>query len=246
MPVQFHNFAYSFSGPKGKPVFVPTPEGREIGHKVKTLVEENYEFDAFYTHFRPGGHVRALHAHRQHAVFAKLDLKDFFYTIGRNRVDKALKACGVRHHAHFAKWSTVKSPSGEGGYVLPYGFVQSPILASLVLSQSAVGRFLAEASQQVLVTVYLDDIAFSADDAGLVSEVFAAALSVVDEAGFMLNTAKVAAPSEAIEVFNCGLKVGQTSVLEVRRDAFYAEARSEESADAFERYCEVVEAGNTR
>ena len=63
-------------------------------------------------------------------------LKDFFYTVRRNRVDRALRACGVRQHVHFAKWSTVKDPQGGGGYVLPYGFVQSPLLASLVLAES--------------------------------------------------------------------------------------------------------------
>jgi hypothetical protein len=51
MPVQFRNFDFSYIGPKGKPVFVPTDEGREIGQTVKALVEERYEFAPFYTHF---------------------------------------------------------------------------------------------------------------------------------------------------------------------------------------------------
>jgi hypothetical protein len=188
--------------------------------------------------------VQALHEHRAHSVFAKLDLKDFFYSVRRNRVDRALRDCGVRKHAHFAKWSTVKSPLEQGGYVLPYGFVQSPLLASLVLSESALGRCLAENAQRLCLTVYLDDIAVSGNDARLVGEAFETLLACVDEAGFVLNSAKVAAPASAIELFNCGLRAGRTEVLLVRREAFYSEARSEKSSAAFERYCASVEAGN--
>src|SRR5690606_5864376 len=129
MPVRFHNFDYSYPR-KGKPVFVPSPRGKQIGYDIKGQVEKAYAFDSFVYHFRPGGHVVALHAHRNRAVVSRIDIDSFFYGIGRNRVVRALHGIGIARANHYARWSTVKNPYAEPSYALPYGFVQSPILAS--------------------------------------------------------------------------------------------------------------------
>jgi hypothetical protein len=50
---------------------------------------------------------------------------------------------------------------GCGGYVAPYRFVQSPILATLVLSTSAVGEYLRSLGQDITVFVYMDDVCLS-------------------------------------------------------------------------------------
>ena len=89
MAVTFQNYAYSFVR-DGKPIFVPTDRGRRIGEDVKSQVEVTYPFDQFIYHLRKsGGHVSALHAHRPHEFFARLDISRFFYSIARNRVRRA-------------------------------------------------------------------------------------------------------------------------------------------------------------
>jgi hypothetical protein len=80
-----------------------------------------------------------LRALRRKRSFARLDLENFSYSIGRNRVRHALRTLGIAHSEHYAKWSTVKNPYGNPSYALAYGFVQSPILASPVLDRSALG-----------------------------------------------------------------------------------------------------------
>jgi hypothetical protein len=245
MPVAFHNFQFSYENEKGKPIFVPSDEGRAIGKQIKALVEAGYEFDPFYRHFAAGGHVGALHAHRHHSGFARVDLKNFFYSIERSRVQRALRACGVKRHQYFAKWSTVKNPYVGAGYVLPYGFVQSPILASLVLSRSPLGDVLRAISDDVTVTVYLDDIAISSDDPERLSSCFDRIMATIEPAGFEVNGAKVAAPAADMTLFNCEVSTGRIAVSDERRTEFYSLPRSPESADAFERYCASVAEGNT-
>ena len=164
MTVAFENFAYSFTNDKGKPVFVPTDRARRVADELMGLVKERVTFDSHYYHFSKGAHVAALHAHRDNRYFARLDLKNYFYSVGRNRVKAALKEIGVPRAEHFAKWSSVRNPYENPRYALPYGFPQSPLLATLVMSQSALGGAIAALPAPVLKSVYLDDIAVSAHD----------------------------------------------------------------------------------
>src|ERR1700710_1474341 len=137
MAVQFQNFAYTYQV-DGKHIFAPNLLGEAIGRDIKQQVEKAYAFDVFVFHLRNGGHVAALHSHRDHAFFARVDIRRFFYSIARNRVQRALMSIGIPRARHYAKWSCVKNPYGDPSYALPYGFVQSPILASLVLMESPV------------------------------------------------------------------------------------------------------------
>ncbi|CAN5297516.1 hypothetical protein BH09PSE2_BH09PSE2_10280 [soil metagenome] len=245
MPVKFENFSYSYTNSKGKPVFVPTPDGRRIGQQVKKLVEHSYTFDRFYRHFQAGAHVAALHGHREHKWFARIDLKNFFYNISRQRVQRVLRGCGISRHEHFAKWSTVKTPvEGGSGYVLPYGFVQSPILASLVLSESDLGRKLRNLPETVVVGVYLDDISVSSDDETLLVETFEQIVALVEPSGFLINLDKTEPPASNISLFNCDLRMGYCSVTNERIAAFAAVTHSDQSEAGFEAYCVSVGRGN--
>lgn len=166
MVVQFQNFDYTYER-DGKPVFAPSGRGRKIGEDIKAKVEEAYYFDDFVYHIKKnGGHVAALHAHRGHQFFARVDIKSFFYSIARNSVQRALVGIGIPRARHYAKWSCVKNPYGAPSYALPCGFVQSPILATLVLMGSKVGKYLRDvyAVGVVTISVYMDDISFSSDD----------------------------------------------------------------------------------
>ena len=245
MPVHYWNFEYCYPNSRGKPVFAPTDKGKAVGYKLKALVEERVAFDPFYYHLREGGHVAALHAHRPQRFFARVDIERFFYSVSKNRVASALHDIGIPSIHRFAKWSTVKNPYGDPPYSLPYGFVQSPILASLVLQSSAVGQFLRSIRSEVAVSVYVDDIAVSGDDPDRLDAIFKKLLENLDKANFAVNAKKTTATSAALELFNCDLRHLHSAVTTDRKADFYATGRTGHSAHAFDRYCMTVESGNS-
>jgi hypothetical protein len=246
MPVQFQNYAYRYEQ-NGRQIFVPSDLGERIGEDIKAQVESAYPFDHFIYHLRrQGGHVAALHAHRSHQFFARLDIRRFFYGISRSRVRRALAGIRIGRALHYAKWSCVKNPYGNPAYALPYGFIQSPVLASLVLMQSEVGDFLRAVAGQghVLPTVYMDDISLSSDDFSSLRTVFDQLLVHLDNAGFEVSPNKTRSPAATMDLFNCDLSHGQTRVSDDRINAFLATGPSQVSLGAFLSYCTTVEVGN--
>jgi hypothetical protein len=244
MVLAFENFRYSGKTPKGKPYFVPTDRCRDVGSELMELVRARIKFEHHYYHFSKGAHVAALHSLREHRYFAHIDLKNFFYSVGRNRVKAALKAIGVPRAEHYAKWSTVRNPFGEPRYALPYGFPQSPLLASLVLRGSALGTAIQRLPPEIHRSVYLDDIAISANDMNVLYEAFSSLIASVEAANFVLNDEKASGPAPEVRIFNCDLANGKSTVTASRIAEFYAEDGSDESVAGFERYRESVAAGN--
>jgi hypothetical protein len=246
MPVQFQNFDYQYTR-DGKPVFAPSPLGRRIGKDIKEQVEVAYQFDDFVFHLRDGGHVAALHSHRPHRFFARVDIKRFFYSIARNRVQRALAGIGIGRAKHYAKWSCVKNPYGNPTYALPYGFIQSPILATLVLMESEVGHFLRAVAGDgcVTVSIYVDDVSLSCDDLPKLQETFDALVEHLAQAHFEVSSHKVRKPGPTIDLFNCNLRSGQTEVQPERIKLFESQPRSNASMEAFAHYCLSVEQGNS-
>ncbi|MGY4751423.1 reverse transcriptase domain-containing protein [Pannonibacter sp. Q-1] len=242
----FDNFKYSY-WKNGKPIFAPSERGVEWGEKVKGKVEELYRFDDFVYHFKDGSHVKALHEHRKNSYFCRVDIERFFYSVRRNRLKRVLKDIGIRKAEEFAKWSTVKNPYHEGGYVLPYGFIQSPILATLILTKSAVGGYLRRAnSDGITVSLYMDDICLSSNDAAELGRSFEGLKAAVGEAGFALNGDKTREPARMIDIFNCSLESGSTEVLPERIDEFYSVDRTEASVEGFETYVDIVKSHTWR
>ncbi len=127
MPRAFGNCDYRFDTPKGKPVFVPSAEGRKVGSELKSKIEAVFIPAPYFYHLVTGGHIRALHDHRNNNFFAKIDLENFFYSIGRNRAAHSLQELGFNRaeSKFYSKWSTVRNPYGRPSYSLPYGFIQS-------------------------------------------------------------------------------------------------------------------------
>ncbi|WP_171134950.1 reverse transcriptase domain-containing protein [Ruegeria sp. HKCCD7221] len=243
MPVTFQNYSHSFEL-NGKPVFAPSNLGRRIGNDVKDRVERGYAFDDFYYHLRNGGHVAALHSHRTNQYFCKLDIENFFYSVARNRVVRSLRAISIPRATHYGKWSCVQNPFKEPSYALPYGFVQSPILATLVLSQSALGTALRGVSKHANVAVYVDDISLSSNDLTALETCYDEICGAFDVAGFNVNKAKSVAPCEGLTVFNCSLEHQKTLVEATRIAEFHSVSRSPSSELGFEQYCDSVRAGN--
>lgn len=241
----FKNFKHSY-WQNGKPIFAPSDEGREFGKKIKRKVAKLYKFDHFIFHFKDGTHVKALHLHRPNAFFCRVDIEKFFYSIRRNRVRRALREIGIRKAEEFAKWSTVKDPFAGEGYVLPYGFIQSPILATLVLTTSAVGAYIRALPATVTASVYMDDICLSGNDKEELWDAYRGLKTSLEDAGFAINAAKCRPPAAAIDIFNCSLTNAATEVLPERIEEFYEAERSGASAEAFEIYCDIVKSHTWR
>jgi hypothetical protein len=73
-----HNYDQKFTS-RRKFVFVPNDECNKRGEYLlkwgATLPLPDYFF-----HYRPGGHVDALHQHLENAHFFRIDLRNFFYS----------------------------------------------------------------------------------------------------------------------------------------------------------------------
>jgi hypothetical protein len=244
MSVSFRNYLYTYASKSGKPIFSPNEEGRRIGSEVLSFLEPQFPFDKFMCHLKPGGHVAALHQHRENMFFIRTDLKNFFYSISKNRVSRVLEEAGVARPGYYAQWSCVKNPYSNPRYALPYGFVQSPALATLVLSRSCLGQYLRDISRIATVSVFVDDIAISSNDEGILKNIFTDLTTKISDADFQLNGAKTIAPTSALKLFNCDLEFGRTVVTDARIALFENGQRSNPSKEAFDRYCRVVEIGN--
>jgi Reverse transcriptase (RNA-dependent DNA polymerase) len=223
---------------RGKFIFVPTPECDRRGERLLRL-GEHIELPPYFFHYRRGGHVEALHQHIESRYFFRIDLKNFFYSISRNRVSRILRQSGFHSAREWSEWSTVRNPYNDGPkYVLPIGFKQSPLLASLALWRSAVASSIEEAvSRGVFVSVYFDDLIGSSDNANELRITYSGILEACQQANLVPNEAKLIEPANAIIAFNCHLTHGRAEVTEERIQRFIDEARGPEAETSFIDYC---------
>lgn len=240
----FSNTEQKYQNERGKWVFVPSRNGRAIGRKLIKRVRSKFDIPPFCFHLAKGGHVAALHIHRNQKYFARLDLENFFYSVSRNRIARSLQALEFTDAETMAKWSTVKNPYDGPSYVLPYGFVQSPILATLVMNDTELGRHLRDASNRLVVSVYVDDIGISGNNRQQLEAEYQKLRDYVLNSDFRINEQKSSGPQEVIELFNCELSNLKTIVTPRRIEEFRFTARSELSEESFFRYCASVVEGN--
>ncbi|RYF61168.1 MAG: hypothetical protein EOO27_03170, partial [Comamonadaceae bacterium] len=160
-------WASKFELKPGKWVFVPTAESVAEGKKIKKAIEERWTPPPYYFHLRAGGHVEALRMHLKHTCFARIDIQDFFGSINRTRVTRCLTSkFGYAVARAYANASTVPAPKTTRT-IVPFGFVQSQIVAALCLAESALGVYLDRLASDsaIALTVYVDDIIVSCSDA---------------------------------------------------------------------------------
>ncbi|MFN6509379.1 reverse transcriptase domain-containing protein [Xanthomonas translucens] len=226
---------HRFEVKPGRWVYVPTPLGRATGEKIRSSVSKMWSPPKFYFHLRRGGHVAALRRHLESKHFFRCDLDDFFGRINESRVTRSLKSVFSYVDARkMAKESVVLRP-GTGGTMLPYGYVQSPMLASLALDRSRVGRFLRQcaSSKDLIVSVYMDDIVFSSNDEGRLSAAVAELGQLATDAGLPLSPGKTVGPATEVTAFNVDLSHGSLAVTQERLERFresYAMAMSSQAA----------------
>lgn len=226
---------------RGKWIYVPNDHCDRRASRILDHFER-VEFPDYFFHYKKGGHVLALHEHLKNDFFFRIDIKNFFYSIARNRVARVFSAFGLKGAPTYAKWSCVATPYKEGPrYVLPIGFRQSPLVASLVLMQSPVASAIERArAAGVVVSVYLDDIIGSHSSEPAITRVYDDIRSACFEANLIPNADKLAPPSRAIVAFNCNLAKGLARVTDERIAKFYADFPSLVSRQSFEAYVAKV------
>src|SRR5687768_13796623 len=158
------NYKFTFRH-KNKNIFVPNDECLRRGKSVIRFCSKKFTLPPYFFHYQPGGHVAALHRHIRNQFFFRIDIENFFYSISRRRVAEALHAMVYRRARDYAKWSCVKNPGGGPAYALPIGFIQSPVLASIVMLRSPLAVAVERANANgVFVSVYFDDFVGSSMD----------------------------------------------------------------------------------
>jgi len=199
-------------------VFEPTEETIQIGNEIKNAVQDKWIVPDNYYHLNLGGHVAALNLHKTDTVFVHLDIKKFFNTINKSRITRSLKYLfDYPTSRNYALLSTVKHPDKSPTiFILPYGFVQSPILASLCLRQSALGIKIENLSKSSLIriSVYMDDIIISGSDESYISVLVSELKLAAEKSGFILH--KEEGPAQEITAFNIRLSNNKTVIIDSR------------------------------
>ena len=220
-------------------VFVPTEEMIQYGLILKQSIEKHWIPPNYYYHLRDGGHVKALKVHIESQFFIFIDIQNFFGSINRSRVTRCIKDCfGYDVAREIAIKSTVKS---QNKFILPFGFVQSPIIASLCLYKSRLGTYLHKLKRKKIanVSVYMDDIIISDNDVEPLRDIMDEITDVAIRAGFVFNRDKTLEPSEKITAFNINLSHGSLEIQEERFKEFcttYAKSESDDQRQGILNY----------
>lgn len=224
-------WASRFEIKPGAWVFVPNEETIKAGQEIKQNLEVRWKPPSNYYHLLSGGHVDALRAHAENSWFVHLDIKDFFGSINRSRITRCLKNLfGYEKARGIANASTVIHPS-RGDFILPFGFVQSPLIASICLYKSALGSRLQGLRKEGLtVSVYVDDLILSSKDPHVTHEGLAAVKHAAERSGFRLNPDKEEGPAEKITAFNIDLSAKHLAIAPERLISFVEAFQKAESS----------------
>jgi hypothetical protein len=238
------NYRAKFTA-RGKYIFEPNDECRRRGESLIKLAS-HIDLPDYFFHYRSGGHVAALHRHIEHTHYFRIDLKNFFYSLSRNRVSAVLRQSKIPDARTFAEWSCVRNPYPDGpSYVLPIGFKQSPLLASLALWRSAVASAVEDALRRdVFVSVYFDDLIGSSNDLDQLRVTYDGIRAACVQANLIVNPTKLAEPADAIVAFNCHLSFGRAEVTEERITKFVETNPGERAVQSFIDYCARVQLRN--
>lgn len=212
-------------------VFMPDDKTKILGKEIKSAIASKWTPPRYYAHLRRGGHVTALKKHLGNTLFFRTDIEKFFNSINRNRVTRHLHSLLKDYFLaqSMANESTVLWPNhSPKAHILPYGFVQSAIIASLCLHKSALGRYLNKLEGNGFkVSVYMDDIIISTSLPIEKAEAALAELkSKATRSRLELNPAKTVGPVDSICVFNVTLTQHNIEVSNERLAKFEEELSS--------------------
>lgn len=266
--------------PSGQKVYVPSVAQRNYGKNLVEDYFSLFPLPIFYYHLQKGGHIAALESHLNDQYFACLDISKFFNSITTNRITRVLKTSIPWQKARdIAKYSTVPlkttikftflanppavshsplTPKKQLNqlkttkliHVLPFGYCQSPWLASLVLNDSRLGSYLNKIDKNsIKVSVYMDDIILSGNNKTELDEAYNQAIRDAEQSKFHINLEKSQPPSSKITVFNIHLSTGYLELTHERMLLFineYRQTTNPHKKNAIARYVNSVNPRQTR
>ncbi|MGX1360698.1 reverse transcriptase domain-containing protein [Bradyrhizobium elkanii] len=239
------NYEFKYRS-RGKWFFVPNDKCERRGRRMLAYFKRRVVFPDYMYHFKNGGHVAALHAHLNNSLFFKIDIQNFYYSIARMRVTRALRHWGYPGANTFAVWSCVRNPLPGPPHALPIGFVQSSLLASLALMKSEVADAIDRAvAKGVCISVYLDDFIGSHNDLAVLTAAYEDIRHTCVAAGFIPNPGKLVPPQAAVTAFNCDLTNGTAEVNAARVAKYFSRTDRTVLSDAgFDEYRDLVRSQN--
>lgn len=195
---------------------------REIVQSLK----RRWRPPTYCAHLSRGGHVASLNKHTHNLFFARLDIENFFQSINKNKLIRSLKKIGFSF-PEAESISSISTVSANGTIFLPYGFIQSPLLATIVLTRGPIGKSISECIKSgACVTLYVDDILISGATRPPVENAFVAIRSAIIAAGFRENPQKTLHPSQRTEAFNIEVSSESLAVTPARMERFRERIRS--------------------
>jgi hypothetical protein len=241
-------YSHSFRTSSGLLVYVPTEYGQVRGYDIIKLVLNRWRPPPHFFHFRSGGHVAACLHHKASSSFAHSDIESFFDSVTRTKVHRVLRRLGVPHEdaLEITHVSTVARVAEPGKYALPFGFVQSMVLASAALDRSQLGKHLRIGHRyHVKVSVYVDDILLSAAREEHLEAYMADLIKAGHAAGYCFNASKMSPPGSKAEAFNIIVSADDLHISAARMAAFEGAVHggSPATASAVLRYVESVNKG---
>ncbi len=242
-----NRFETKFQLPNGTWVFPPTEEFAEAGRKIVEDILNRWSIPPIFFHFRAGGHVASVKSHLCNDVFFKIDVANFYQSTTRSMVHRGLKSLNYnqRKALQIASDSCVRDPVSNK-LSLPYGFPQSPILATLSANTTLPFRQLSTLKGRGLcATVYMDDIIVSAakDRQDILNAAFDELVKLFETSSYSLNEAKTTKPSEELVAFNIAFRKNEMSLTEERMAMFrktLEAASNEHQIDGILRYVHSV------
>ena len=228
---------------EGRFVFEPTTKARKIGEEIlNDLFKIWSPPDHFYHLGKSKGHVEALRVYSKIRLFASIDIENFFGSVTRTKISRSLRAIGFDDKKAFSiAYDSVVDFGGTK--TLPYGFIQSVALATLVMECSALGSAIRQAiKSNVMITVYVDDIILSGEHAETLQHHFDEFVRTTNAVKFNISAKKCQNVSDKIEVFNCNLSKSHISTTPKRMAQFkvdYAHASDARRA-SIEKYITAV------
>ena len=209
---------WTYRLPSGKPIYVPNSKTKEYGNNLIARIKSKWSPPPYFYHWQKGGHINAARLHVGRKYYFHVDLKSFYSHIRAARICNCLKDLFLSERHKYtptykrykypreaAYCSTVPLPDNPAVRMLPFGFPQSPILASICLQDSILGEFLRELhlSPSYIVTVYMDDITVSTNSLSCANEAYEALCEKVTQSNFAINIDKcTGVEADQIEAFN--------------------------------------------
>ncbi|EGK6000049.1 reverse transcriptase [Escherichia coli] len=234
-------------------VYVPSVEARKVGGKILQAVRNKWIPPLYFYHLRTGGHLKAARLHLKSDFFAVVDIKQFFQSTSRSRITRDLKSYFTYSQAReISTFSTVRNLShSPHKHVLPFGFVQSPILATLCLDKSYFGSLLRRLNKHhdLKLSVFMDDVIISSNDLAQLQAAYDEALVAMRKSGYQANMSKTQAPSSKISVFNLTLSKGVMKVTSQKMSDFLIDFYSsnyEPHRIGVKNYVEAVNPGQAK